>query len=98
MPQPLSDELIALLQYGYRMSKSALNMAGATMAKDLQQSQVSDCDAVVGFADLLLVKTAVTSVFVVVAGLPRSAIMMPPAPRLAAAECPASCRCRFLWP
>ena len=31
---------VTLLQYGYRMSKAALNMAGATMAKDLAESQV----------------------------------------------------------
>jgi hypothetical protein len=39
------DILIVLMQYGYRMSKSALNMAGATMAKDLQQSQVTHYNA-----------------------------------------------------
>jgi hypothetical protein len=31
---------MTFLQYGYRMSKSALNMAGATMTKDLLESKV----------------------------------------------------------
>ena len=48
MLQQSVDMSTVLMQYGYRMSKSALNMAGATMAKDLQQSQVTHCDAAMG--------------------------------------------------